>query len=89
MTCANLLVGTIFFSFFYKVVELIPIILGPILLGCDQSSSAEEIPDTEKLAQHGDEEQVRLDVNRAFVHYPDCERAANCIARNILLTLLL
>lgn len=51
--------------------------LGPILLGYDPlSKSLPEdlpIPSWKELPQHGDESQVKLDVDRAFVHYPSCK----------------
>ncbi|KAK2758181.1 hypothetical protein FQN54_004025 [Arachnomyces sp. PD_36] len=42
----------------------------PILLGCD-SPSDDQIS-WRDLPRHGDEDQVGLDVNRSFVHYPKC-----------------
>ena len=51
--------------------------IGPILLGCDKSepkpSFSDGTPNRMSHPEHTDEEQVRLDVNRAFVHYPNCE----------------
>ena len=44
---------------------------GPILLGCgDAALSASSDESWKDLPQHRDEEQVELDVNRAFVYYP-------------------
>jgi hypothetical protein len=43
--------------------------LGPLLLGEDQSKEVSQIDWTD-LPQHGDEDQVKLDVNRSFVYYP-------------------
>ncbi|EEP81685.1 conserved hypothetical protein [Uncinocarpus reesii 1704] len=45
----------------------------PILLGCDQTSPAQDSSALDDLPRHGDEDQVRLDVNRAFIYYPNCE----------------
>ncbi|OAX79986.1 hypothetical protein ACJ72_05687, partial [Emergomyces africanus] len=42
----------------------------PILLGYDPSSDQPTSPEWTSLPVHSDEEQVKLDVNRAFVHYP-------------------
>lgn len=42
---------------------------GPLLLGCDASSSKTDIP-WQSLPPHRDEYQVGLDVHRAFVYYP-------------------
>ena len=46
--------------------------IGPILLGCDEGSSAEVHCDTswKALQPHKDEDQVERDVNRSFVFYP-------------------
>jgi hypothetical protein len=45
---------------------------GPMLLGCEQQPSAADTLDTWKsLPRHRDEDQVQLDVNRAFVYYPN------------------
>ena len=47
---------------------------GPILLGCnDAALSASDDESWKDLPQHRDEEQVELDVNRAFVYYPNGE----------------
>ena len=49
---------------------------GPLFLGyADFTKDGIELqsptrPDWENLAPHGDEEQVRLDVDRSFVYYP-------------------
>lgn len=47
---------------------------GPILLGYD--SEKEELkgdqPDWKALPRHGDEDQIKLDVNRSFIYYPQC-----------------
>ncbi|PGH29491.1 hypothetical protein GX50_07755 [[Emmonsia] crescens] len=45
----------------------------PILLGYDPSSDQPTASEWASLPVHGDEEQVKLDVNRAFVHYPNCQ----------------
>ncbi|PGH16825.1 hypothetical protein AJ79_01469 [Helicocarpus griseus UAMH5409] len=45
----------------------------PILLGCDYSPDHSTASEWTSLPVHGDEEQVKLDVNRAFVHYPNCQ----------------
>ena len=43
----------------------------PLLLGCKDPSPKEvDHSSWEKLPRHKDEEQVELDVNRAFVYYP-------------------
>jgi hypothetical protein len=46
---------------------------GPILLGCEQPLSTADTNDTswKTLPRHRDEDQVQLDVNRAFVYYPN------------------
>lgn len=46
---------------------------GPILLGCEQPLSTADTSDTswKALPRHRDEDQVQLDVNRAFVYYPN------------------
>lgn len=46
---------------------------GPILLGCEQQLSTADANDSSwrALPRHRDEDQVRLDVNRAFVYYPN------------------
>ena len=46
---------------------------GPILLGCEPQFSTTDTLDTswKALPRHRDEEQVQLDVNRAFVYYPN------------------
>jgi hypothetical protein len=46
---------------------------GPILLGCEQPLSTADISGTswKALPRHRDEDQVQLDVNRAFVYYPN------------------
>ncbi|KAF2639724.1 hypothetical protein P280DRAFT_46455 [Massarina eburnea CBS 473.64] len=44
----------------------------PLLLGCRDAEEEKQAPWTE-LPRHGDEDQVALDVNRAFVHYPKNE----------------
>ncbi|KAL4793605.1 rab-GTPase-TBC domain-containing protein [Aspergillus venezuelensis] len=43
----------------------------PILLQYDKSTQSELSPEGE-LPPHRDEEQVQLDVHRAFVYYPEC-----------------
>ncbi|KAK2807837.1 hypothetical protein FQN50_005226 [Emmonsiellopsis sp. PD_5] len=45
----------------------------PILLGCDQKIDGTTFSEWTSLPKHGDEEQVKLDVNRAFVYYPNCQ----------------
>ncbi|EEQ92391.1 TBC domain-containing protein [Blastomyces dermatitidis ER-3] len=45
----------------------------PILLGYDPNSDHSTESEWTSLPTHGDEEQVKLDVNRAFVHYPNCQ----------------
>nr|KMM70523.1 GTPase-activating protein gyp10 [Coccidioides posadasii RMSCC 3488] len=44
----------------------------PILLGYDCDSHTAP-PGVDGLPKHRDEDQVKLDVNRAFVHYPNCQ----------------
>lgn len=44
----------------------------PILLGSDRSPEDEEPAAWNDLPPHGDEAQVKLDVNRSFVYYPPC-----------------
>lgn len=45
---------------------------GPMLLGCEQPASGTESQENtwKALPRHRDEDQVQLDVNRAFVYYP-------------------
>lgn len=43
---------------------------GPILLGDKQFKEPSQAIDWIDLPQHGDEDQVKLDVNRSFVYYP-------------------
>ena len=62
---------------FRWAVEFTNLFIGPILLGCDKSelkpSLSNGAPNRTSNSEHTDEEQVRLDVNRAFVHYPNCK----------------
>ncbi|OKL59364.1 hypothetical protein UA08_05402 [Talaromyces atroroseus] len=44
----------------------------PILLGYNDEERTQHQPDWKSLPRHGDEEQVKLDVNRSFVYYPQC-----------------
>lgn len=45
--------------------------IGPLLLGYDTLKENHELGEAWKeLPRHRDEDQVRLDVNRAFVYYP-------------------
>lgn len=50
-------------------------VIGPILLGCSKAESLEDKMGTasgwELLPRHRDEDQVRLDVDRSFIYYPD------------------
>lgn len=41
----------------------------PVLLGCRRDQQQEEVP-WSALPVHRDEDQVKLDVNRSFVYYP-------------------
>ena len=43
----------------------------PLLLGCHELPVSQQISDWLSLPGHRDEEQVKLDVNRAFVYYPN------------------
>lgn len=43
---------------------------GPILLGNSSSADAGHTDNWQNLPVHRDEEQVKLDVHRAFVYYP-------------------
>ncbi|KAF3482969.1 TBC1 domain family member 20 [Arthroderma uncinatum] len=43
----------------------------PILQGYDKTAHNRELPPLPELPSHGDEEQVKLDVNRSFVYYPN------------------
>ncbi|KAL4922733.1 rab-GTPase-TBC domain-containing protein [Aspergillus aurantiobrunneus] len=43
----------------------------PILLQCDRDTQSTLSPERD-LPPHRDEEQVKLDVNRSFVYYPEC-----------------
>jgi hypothetical protein len=60
---------------------LVTVNVGPILLGHDPDSApkpasdqADEAPDSwQRLPRHEDEDQVQLDVNRAFIYYPNSE----------------
>ncbi len=56
---------------------------GPILLGYEQSSSDKELHETtwRVLPRHRDEDQVQLDVNRAFVYYPNSTAISNCLLK--------
>lgn len=47
--------------------------LGPILLGCSRTPAPDEdaAQSWRTLPKHRDEEQVQLDVDRAFVYYPN------------------
>jgi hypothetical protein len=51
------------------------IIIGPILLGLQpgdvKTEAASPSSSWESLPRHKDEDQVQLDVNRAFIYYPD------------------
>ena len=46
---------------------------GPILLGCEQPLHTADAhdPSWKALPRHRDEDQVQLDVNRAFAYYPN------------------
>jgi hypothetical protein len=46
---------------------------GPILLGCEQPLPTADMRDPlwKALPRHRDEDQVQLDVNRAFAYYPN------------------
>jgi hypothetical protein len=54
---------------------------GPILLGCDRSKEnlPNNEPDWRDLQRHDDEDQIKLDVNRSFVYYPQCKYTWNLI----------
>ncbi|KAJ5364043.1 uncharacterized protein N7496_009756 [Penicillium cataractarum] len=43
----------------------------PIFLQCDANSQLEDLKPLNDLPRHADEDQVQLDVNRAFVYYPN------------------
>ncbi|KAM5475997.1 GTPase-activating protein gyp8 [Microsporum audouinii] len=43
----------------------------PILQGYNHATHTQELPPLSELPSHGDEDQVRLDVNRSFVYYPN------------------
>ncbi|KAG5294594.1 GTPase activating protein gyp10 [Histoplasma ohiense] len=45
----------------------------PILLGYDPNSNHLTGSEWTKMPVHDDEEQVKLDVDRSFVHYPNCQ----------------
>ena len=45
----------------------------PILLGCHERDSPAKISDWSSLPEHRDERQVKLDVDRSLVYYPDGE----------------
>ncbi|EEH16352.1 hypothetical protein PABG_06439 [Paracoccidioides brasiliensis Pb03] len=45
----------------------------PVLLGYDPSTDHPAASEWTSLPVHCDEEQVKLDVNRSFVHYPNCQ----------------
>ncbi|GAM84552.1 hypothetical protein ANO11243_025480 [Dothideomycetidae sp. 11243] len=59
----------------------------PILLGSDGASSPDS--DWKTLKPHPDEHQVSLDVNRAFVYYPNDETQSQLDARRTALTELI
>lgn len=40
---------------------------------CDLNSPSEDLKPLDDLPRHADEDQVQLDVNRAFVYYPNGE----------------
>lgn len=58
--------------------------LGPILLGYDPNSNHLTGSEWTKMPVHDDEEQVKLDVDRSFVHYPNC--MDHCISQNLNLS---
>lgn len=43
----------------------------PVLLGCHEGTNIGKNSDWTALPNHRDEDQVRLDVDRAFVYYPN------------------
>lgn len=45
--------------------------IGPILLGYDAPKSAISPQPWRELPRHRDEDQVKLDVNRSFIYYPN------------------
>lgn len=50
--------------------------LGPVLLGCpSKPNSAGTLRSWRDLPRHKDEDQVRLDVNRSFIYYPQSTTA--------------
>ena len=51
--------------------EVILTYLGPILLGYDAPKSAISPRSWRELPRHRDEDQVKLDVNRSFIYYPN------------------
>lgn len=46
---------------------------GPILQGYVRATHTLELPPLSELPCHGDEDQVKLDVDRSFVYYPNCK----------------
>lgn len=63
--------------------------IGPLLIGSE--AGLEETPDInlsaswKELPPHRDEDQVRLDVNRAFVYYPNGEFKMTCTISGVVL----
>lgn len=58
-----------------------PLPQGPLLLGAPVSAADADFDKTEswhRLPRHRDEDQVRLDVDRSFIYYPNgiCDRQA-------------
>lgn len=69
---AKLLVRDILFLYTYTRRPSVNHGIGPVLLGYERNAEDTEQPQLDKLPRHGDEDQVKLDVNRAFVYYPKC-----------------
>lgn len=52
-----------------RKVQLLTLFPGPVLLG-NFNAATDQTNDWKELPVHRDEEQVKLDVHRAFVYYP-------------------
>ena len=61
--------------------EVILIYQGPILLGCDAPETGISPQPWRELPRHRDEDQVKLDVNRSFIYYPD-SKYSTCLLRS-------
>ncbi|KAL2871074.1 rab-GTPase-TBC domain-containing protein [Aspergillus lucknowensis] len=60
----------------------------PILLQYDDHGDADVLRPEHSMPPHGDEEQVKLDVNRSFVYYPDCSDKELLLKKDELLRVI-